>query len=171
MQMVRCFILDQWQQSDKSQKKVIRLSMRSSLINRGLAAKNITVGLPVSGCVISKEDHGYLVSAGISGTHFFLPNKAIPKAKGELTVGQPIEGVCTVVNETARTAVLRAHPKAVYESLTISGSLAFTALVPGMLVKAVVDKIVEVCSCMCVTVGSSSPLSLMSRVCIRMASW
>lgn len=161
MQMVRCFILDQWQQSDKSQKKVIRLSMRSSLINRGLAAKNITVGLPMSGCVISKEDHRYLVSAGISGTHFFLPNKAIPKAKGELTV----------VNETARTAVLRAHPKAVYESLTISGSLASTALVPGMLVKAVVDKIVEVCLCMCVTVGSSSPLSLMSRVCIRMASW
>ena len=110
MQMVRCFILDQWQQSDKSQKKVIRLSMRSSHINRGLAAKNITVGLPMSGCVISKEDHRYLVSAGISGTHFFLPNKAIPKAKGELTVGQPIEGVCTVVNETARTAVLRAHP-------------------------------------------------------------
>ena len=121
--------------------------------------------------MISKEDHRYLVSAGISGTHFFLPNKAIPKAKGELTVGQPIEGVCTVVNETARTAVLRAHPKAVYESLTISGSLASTALVPGMLVKAVVDKIVEVCLCMCVTVGSSSPLSLMSRVCIRMASW
>ena len=62
------------------------------LINRGLAAKNITVGLPMSGCVISKEDHRYLVSAGISGTHFFLSNKAIPKAKGELTVGQPIEG-------------------------------------------------------------------------------
>ena len=64
-----------------------------------------------------------------------------------------------MVNETVRTAVLRAHPKAVYESLTISGSLAITALVPGMLLKAVVDKIVEVCLCMCVTVGSSSPPS------------
>jgi len=123
------------------------------------------------GYVISKEGHRYLVGAGISGTYFFLPNKAIPKAKGELTMGQPIEGKCTVVNETARTAVLRAHPKAVYESLTISGSLAITALVPGMLLKAVVDKIVEVCLCMCVTVGSSSPLSLMSPVCIRIALW
>ena len=58
------------------------------------------------GYVISKEGHRYLVGAGISGTYFFLPNKAIPKAKGELTMGQPIEGECTVVNETARTAVL-----------------------------------------------------------------
>ena len=44
------------------------------------------------GYVISKEGHRYLVGAGISGTYFFLPNKAIPKAKGELTMGQPIEG-------------------------------------------------------------------------------
>lgn len=144
LQMVRCYVLDQVSQSEDSQKKIIRLSMRASLINRGLSMKNINAGMPIYGCIASKEDHGYIVAGGINGCNFFLPSKAIPASKGELVIGQPIESVCTASNDTAQTATLRAHPKAVYEAITMSGSLAFTSLIPGMQVKVVIDKIVEV---------------------------
>jgi hypothetical protein len=60
MQMVRCYVLDQVSKSEGSAtaKKVIRLSMRGALINRGLSMKHVTAGFPVYGCVVSREDHG-----------------------------------------------------------------------------------------------------------------
>lgn len=84
------------------------------------------------------------MSAGINGANFFLPLKALPSNKQDLLIGQPVECVCSAVNDGAQSATLRAHPKAVYEALTRSGNLAFTSLVPGMLVNVVIDKKVEV---------------------------
>ncbi len=55
--MVRVYVLGQAERSD-AQKKTISLSMRSSLVNKGLAMKHFSVGFPISGCVSSKEDHG-----------------------------------------------------------------------------------------------------------------
>jgi hypothetical protein len=61
MQMVRCYVLDQVSKNEDSAsaKKVIRLSMRASLINRGLSMKHISAGFPLYGCIQSKEDNGY----------------------------------------------------------------------------------------------------------------
>jgi hypothetical protein len=84
------------------------------------------------------------VSAGINGANFFLPTKALPTSKADLQVGQPVECVCQSVNDGAQSATLRGHPKAVYEALTRPGNLAFTSLIPGMLMNVVVDKVVEV---------------------------
>ena len=47
---------------NKRTKKSLVLSLRSSLVNRGLALKHLTQGLPLSGCISSIEDHGYVVS-------------------------------------------------------------------------------------------------------------
>jgi rRNA biogenesis protein RRP5 len=44
--------------SSKSDKNFIKLSLRSSLINKGLALKHLIVGFVISGCVSSIEDHG-----------------------------------------------------------------------------------------------------------------
>jgi hypothetical protein len=85
-----------------------------------------------------------VVSGGISGGNFFLPSKAVPQSKGDLVVGQPIECLCSAVNDGANSATLRAHPKAVYEAQARSSGLAFTSLVPGMLVNCVIDRKVEV---------------------------
>ena len=57
-QVVRCFILGQAEKAN-SKKKTITLSMRSSLVNKGLAMKHFMSGFPISGCIASKEDHGY----------------------------------------------------------------------------------------------------------------
>jgi hypothetical protein len=61
MQMVRCYVLDQVSKDESSanSKKIIRLSMRASLVNRGLSMKHLSVGFPLYGSVVSKEDHGY----------------------------------------------------------------------------------------------------------------
>lgn len=59
-QMVRCFVLDQVAKSETAgnTKKVIRLSMRASMINRGISMKNVSAGFPLYGCIASKEDNG-----------------------------------------------------------------------------------------------------------------
>lgn len=79
MQPVRCYVLEIIEKSDTKKKSLI-LSMRSSLVNRGLAIKHMIPGFPISGCISSKEDHGYVVSAGVSAVTFFLPFKAVPLA-------------------------------------------------------------------------------------------
>ena len=71
MQPVRCYVKEvlispsQAKTTDgggKRTKKSLVLSLRSSLVNRGLALKHLTQGLPLSGCISSIEDHGYVVS-------------------------------------------------------------------------------------------------------------
>lgn len=63
LQFVRCYVLDQVskEEGNANSKKIIRLSMRGSLINRGLSMKHVSVGFPLYGCVVSKEDHGYVI--------------------------------------------------------------------------------------------------------------
>lgn len=61
--------------------------MRASLLNRGIGLKHMAHGFPVSGCVVSKEDHGVVMNCGLSGVSFFLPHTAIPQALGELPIG------------------------------------------------------------------------------------
>eukprot|EP01036_Dinobryon_divergens_P026442 gene26442-35097_t len=146
-QMVRCYILGTATAKagfrKDNHKKSIALSMRQSLLHRGLAFKHFLPGFPIQGCVSSKEDHGYLISVGVNGTNCFLPVNSVPSTFGELTIGRPIECVTTAVNEAARTASLRAHPKSVREATVRSTFLSFNGLVPGMMFNAIVDSIVE----------------------------
>jgi ribosomal protein S1 len=58
LQVVRCYIIGHLSKGVDSKKKTISLSMRSSLVNKGLAMKHFSIGFPISGCVASKEDHG-----------------------------------------------------------------------------------------------------------------
>ena len=51
----------------KGKKNDIALSMRSSYVNRHLQMKNIGEGFTLSGCIASKEDHGYIISFGVDG--------------------------------------------------------------------------------------------------------
>lgn len=171
MQPVRCYvkeILISPSQSKtaadgggKKTKKSLVLSLRSSLVNRGLALKHLTQGLPLSGCISSIEDHGYVVSAGVSGCSFFLPftagdtdkadkdkgqdkdkdkskNKDKEKQKDKnssdvpsLVVGQPVECLVQEVNMSARSATLRMHKTAVAKATVTSTILPFNALTPG----------------------------------------
>lgn len=61
-----------------------------------------------------------------------------------LSSGQTVDCVVESLNESAHTAVLRAQRKAVVEAIARGGNLAFTSIVPGMMLNVTVDKIVEV---------------------------
>ena len=167
MQPVRCYVLDLIQKAD-NQKKSLILSMRSSLVNRGLAMKHMSPGFPISGCISSKEDHGYVVSGGVSGVSFFLPFKSVPLAlligyeaitgaanaggessnliptAADLPIGQPIECVIESVNEASRSVILRAQRKATAETITKGILLPFNALCPGMKFHVTVEKVAQV---------------------------
>lgn len=115
MQPVRCFVLglvggnaDSSQQTNqgsftssssssskqgsartsKSNSPHLALSLRASHINKSLSFKHLMPGFALSGALVSKEDHGWVVSAGIRGVSFFLPSSSVPAAVGELVIGE-----------------------------------------------------------------------------------
>ena len=89
MQPVVVVVLEQMTRGE-GDKKTLALSMRGSLLHKGLSMQHLVEGFPVSGCVSSKEDHGYIISGGISGVNFFLPYKAVPESVGgqNLPIGE-----------------------------------------------------------------------------------
>ena len=65
-QLVRCYVLGASTQTGSKKdnyRKNIPLSMRQSLLHRGLAFKHFLPGFPIQGCVASKEDHGYVATS------------------------------------------------------------------------------------------------------------
>lgn len=141
-QPVCCIVMGQIEHAGK---KSLALSMRASLLHRSLTLQHLLPGFPIVGCVGSREDHGYLVSAGISGVIFFLPFKAVPESLGgrDIPVGRPLDCIVDTVNEMARSVTLRAHVKAVSEATAKGSQLPFLALRAGMLVNAVVEKVIQ----------------------------
>lgn len=69
----------------------IELSLRASVLNKGLALPQLAKGCGVYGSVVSAEDHGYVVTLGLDGVTAFLPTKDSPE--DGLKVGQPVEAV------------------------------------------------------------------------------
>ena len=85
-QPVRVHVLGQVE-TKGGKKKDLVLSMRSSHFNRHLQLKNLGEGFAVSGCIASKEDHGYVVSTGVPNASFFMPLTKVPASMGQLVPG------------------------------------------------------------------------------------
>lgn len=85
-QCVRVAVLQIEEMSD-SKKKSIHLTMRSSVVNKYMQDKYLSVGTAISGCVTSKEDHGYVIGVGIHDTKCFLPFKSCPDDGKEMSKG------------------------------------------------------------------------------------
>jgi len=91
-QLIACAISEL---SDANNKKKINLSIKPSIVNSSLTAKDISAGMMLNAEVISKEDHGYVMSIGVENVKAFLNNKNIPE-NVLLNVGQVIS--CGVVS-------------------------------------------------------------------------
>lgn len=94
MQPVRCYVLGTQERPASGSgakggatKRTLQLSLRASYINKFLSFKHLNVDFPVYGCVVSKEDHGYVVATGMSSANFFLPSKNVPAALGDIVIG------------------------------------------------------------------------------------
>ncbi len=142
-QPVRCYTLGLRERAN-SKKQSLMLSLRPSLINRGLALKHLIPGFPVCGSIASKEDHGYVVATGIANVTSFLSIKNIPKGTVYIA-GQPIECVVESVNESARTITLKVYSTSVSTALTVGSQLSLSSMMPGMLVNALIEKSLKVC--------------------------
>ena len=142
-QPIRCFILGLADRLNTN-KKTLLLSLRASLINRNISFHHLQPGFPLYGCISSIEDHGYIVSVGLADINCFLSLKRCPK-DSKYIIGQPVECIVESVNEYARSVSLSTKPKEVIKSMTFGSKLTLNSLIPGMLVNAVIDKVLQVC--------------------------
>ena len=132
-QPIRCCVLPMNEKRGR-----LQVTSRSSLINRGLALKQLTKGFLLGGSIASIEDHGCIVSTGIPDVNFFLPKR--PKDDSKYLVGQPLDLVVDDVNTESRTVTV-VHRKNNYHDIPLATkSLPFLALSPGMLFEVLIDK-------------------------------
>ncbi len=135
--------------------KRLALSLRASLVNRGMKLEHLLPGGALAGAVASEEDHGYVLNTGIDGVTAFLPKKhaklgggadnaAAAAAAVEFSVGQPVEAVVLAVNEAARALTCGYDPAVTPRAITRGlGALTLQGLKPGMLVNAAVDMVLR----------------------------
>ena len=148
MQPLRCYVLNtsvdnaSTQQKTKG-RKTLNLSIRPTYVNRGLTSAHMSPGMPIFGTISSVEDRIYMISTGISGFTFILPFGAVPTSMSPLRLGQPVDTLVESVNTHAKTITLRAQRKAVTSAIIPGVKLTFNSLSPGMLVKVVIDKVVD----------------------------
>jgi rRNA biogenesis protein RRP5 len=137
-QIVRCIIT---QLEEEERYSRVELSLRSSLINKDLTLDVMSPGMLLTGCVKSKEDHGYVISFGTSDKSTgFLPLK---QTEGkQFVVGQPIE--CSVVSINKATKMLSVTIQSDVLSKGIASEkevLTLESILPGMLCNAKVQKL------------------------------
>lgn len=102
---------------DQTSKK-IDLSLLPERLNGHLSKANIVQGLTITGSVVSKEDHGYVMSLGMEGSlNCFLPTKECSK---EYLVGELVHGVVT--KATSKVVQLSALYETVASSCIASTS-------------------------------------------------
>jgi rRNA biogenesis protein RRP5 len=132
-QPIRCCVLPMNEKRGR-----LQVSCRSSLINRGLALKHLTKGFLISGCILSIEDHGCIISTGIPDVNFFLPKRG--KDDSAFLIGQQIDCIVDDVNTESRTVTLQQRKNNYHDAPLSTKTLPFLALSPGMLFEVLVDK-------------------------------
>ena len=144
MQPVRVYVVEikdpKLDKTVKLKKKTLILSMRQTLINRGLAFKHLVIGGQIYCCVKSREDHGYLLTNGMDGVNIFLPLKGL---KTEYIPGQPLDCVIEDINDDSRIVTVKTNKKAVTNVTTLGSMIPFSCLSPGMLFDVLVERIIQ----------------------------
>ncbi|KAM9817961.1 protein RRP5 homolog isoform 2-T5 [Syngnathus typhle] len=143
--VVRCVVAKL--ETTKGGAASIQLSINPKLVNKALTSNSMKVGMVLSGCVESLEDHGCIIDVGIKGTKAFLPKKADTNkqnSNNELKVGQYITCQIKEVKNNGRLLQLVANPSAVRQALAESKQgWTLTNLLPGLLVKATVKGVTK----------------------------
>ncbi|KAJ3043804.1 Protein RRP5 [Rhizophlyctis rosea] len=128
----------------------IELSLKPELVNVGVSATDLFVGMVFPAVITSQEDHGYLVSCGFDGMSGFLHNKAAEKYIKEhnggrpLAVGQVVFCAVSKLDEGRKTLNLTLDPETVAKAV-IPNTQAPTmdSLKAGGTVNAKISSVVE----------------------------
>jgi rRNA biogenesis protein RRP5 len=131
----------------------IELSLRASVINKGLTLDQLREGASAWGSISSVEDHGYVVGLGLDGVSAFLHKQDVHPAGAMLKVGQPIDCAVKACKSAARAVFLSNQP-ALVKAATAGGGgkrihshnlsaaasgLNLRGLKPGMLIEGLVE--------------------------------
>lgn len=124
-------------------KRALEVSIRPSLVNRGLTKAHLRSGMMLSGSVKSVEEKGYLIDLGI-GEDGFLPVAAIKKKQhNQYRVGYPVD--VTVLDAAGVITLNSGKSTSLPELVNELGSgskdqgqamISMDTLLPGMLVQA-----------------------------------
>ncbi|KAL3684900.1 hypothetical protein R1sor_002922 [Riccia sorocarpa] len=134
-QLVACTIISLDKGKGFKKGKRIGLSLRLSRLNEGLTLDGLREGSPVTACVSSVEDHGYLLSLGVAGLSGFLLHQNCQAAK--LKKGQLVSGVVVSADKKRGTVNLKADHKMLAAAMVQEhDGLSIEQLLPGSLVSA-----------------------------------
>ncbi|KAG0305918.1 rRNA biogenesis protein rrp5 [Dissophora globulifera] len=136
--------------SDKHRRKIL-LSLRPFIANAGVKPIDIAAGTLISGAIQSVEDHGYIVSLGMSGLHGFLKNseakmyQRIKNGDKPLAVGQVLTFNVVSVEGNKKTVQLTVDSLKVSKAI-LADSFSFSELasiMPGDVVEAHITEVQE----------------------------
>lgn len=146
---VRCVVVKLNNERKGGTGKRLELSLKASLVNKGLSHENVTPASVLWGSVRSIEDHGYIIGlgiAGMSGFCTFAEGLGTLEAPA-LCLGQPIEGVVKKVvrgkdgRRTVRSVQLDPTFGIVAKTKVEPDLVNISSLQPGMLVDAKVLRV------------------------------
>ncbi|KAJ4801242.1 hypothetical protein LUZ62_052488 [Rhynchospora pubera] len=141
-QLLPCVVVKvEEDKKDAKGSKRIWLSLKLSLVHKGLSLDAIQEGMVLSAQVKSVEDHGYILHFGPSAFSGFMPRK---EDDGNIKTGQLLQCAVKSVDRSRSIVHLIANPELISKSFTkdIKG-LSIDHLIPGMMVNARVTSILE----------------------------
>ncbi|KAK8960422.1 hypothetical protein KSP40_PGU014000 [Platanthera guangdongensis] len=142
-QLVSCVVLQvDDDKREENGRKRIKLSLRLSVLYKGLTLDAIQDGMVLIGQVKSVEDHGYILQFGVPSFTGFLPKMG----KGDMQIyrGQLLQCVVKSVDKVRAVVYINSSTDLVSKYVTkdLKG-LSIDLLVPGMMVNGLVHSKLE----------------------------
>lgn len=137
-QLVSCIVQQVDDEKKETGKRRIWLSLRLSLLHKGLTMDIIQEGMVLSAYIRSIEDHGYTLNFGFGSFTGFMPESHQSERKDtEVKVGQLIQGVVKSIDKTRKLLYMSSDSDMVSKCVTkdLKG-ISIDLLVPGMMVDA-----------------------------------
>ncbi|GLJ04920.1 hypothetical protein SUGI_0006550 [Cryptomeria japonica] len=146
-QLVPCVVCKLEHEKDgtpERSKKKIWLSLRLSLLHKGLSIDSVQDEMVIMACVKSIEDHGYILSFGLPSLSGFLPRNKEGSNDSQLKKGQLVQGLISNIDRMRGVISLRNDPKLVENNMIKDyKGLSVDLFVPGMMVNARVQAILR----------------------------
>ncbi|XP_021893902.1 rRNA biogenesis protein RRP5 isoform X2 [Carica papaya] len=144
-QLVSCVVLQLDGDKKESVKRKIWLSLRLSLLHKGLTLDAVQEGMVLTAYVKSIEDHGYILHFGLPSFSGFLSKKGqAENGENELKTGKLLQGVVKSVDKMRKVVYLSSDPSVVAKTVTkdIKG-ISIDLLIPGVMVNARVHSVLQ----------------------------
>ncbi|XP_059646446.1 rRNA biogenesis protein RRP5 [Cornus florida] len=144
-QLVSCIVLELDDDKKEKGNRKIWLSLRLSLLHKGLTFDVIQEAMVLTAYVKSIEDHGYILHFGLPSFTGFMPKNNQAESR-DMTVntGQLLQGVVKSIDRTRKVVYLNSDLDMVSKCVTTDlKGISLDLLVPGMMVNACVQSILE----------------------------